>query len=276
MRLRLPLAMVACLMPLVLTVACGDDDAPATASEGPGSGSSSSVVKGTGTPADAGDHTTAPVLAAPASKYSVLLADVGQGFLTDIPGTFVLDAKTYGKTPAFGSPAEGEATLKQWGYLGGYETGLIPEGRDPAILNGAFSVHVEIHLFKTVEGAKASYDYFQKKITGNGKAQPLNTSPVGNDSAAWKTVLGVIRNSTVNQAIHQIVFRRGTMVAIIATTGAEPFMRVESALEFANLIDRKALGQVPTVEPTPTSNYTPPAYSPTAARTAAASPTKPR
>jgi hypothetical protein len=269
--------MVACLMPFVLTVACGDDDAPATADGGPGNAAPSSVVKGTGTPAAAGDHTTAPVLDAPASKYSVLLDDVGPAFLTDIPGTFVLDAKSYGKTSAFGSPDEGEATLKKWGYLGGYETGLIPEGRDIAILNGAFSVHVEIHLFKTLEGAKASYDYFHKKISGNGKAQAINTSPVGNESAAWKTVLGLIRNSTINQSIHQMVFRRGTMVAIIATTGAEPFMRVESALEFANLIDQKALGQVETVEPTPTSNYTPPAYPPAASRTAAATATaKPR
>ena len=57
-------------------------------------------------------------------------------YLTDLKSTFVLDAKSYGKTSAFATADEGEKLLNQWGYLGGYETGLIPEGRDTAVLNG--------------------------------------------------------------------------------------------------------------------------------------------
>ena len=136
MRRGTPLALVLCALPLLLLAACGDDAGKAAAPDG--------TLKAGSTAASlpAADPKPLPQLSGPASKFSILLEDIGlNAFITDIPRTFELDAKTYGGTKAFPVGA-GEAQLKKWQYLGGYETAMDPEGRDTSILNGGFSVHV--------------------------------------------------------------------------------------------------------------------------------------
>jgi hypothetical protein len=116
---------------------------------------------------------------------------------------------------------------------------------------------VEIHLFKDEPGAKKAFEYFENRLK-NG-AQSVNSTPVGNQSSAWKTVSGKVRSSQVDAAYHRIVFRRGNMVAVVLTYGADPFMKVDRVRALAQMVDEKALGQKATVEPTPTGNFTPPA-----------------
>ena len=273
MRRGIPLALVLCALPLLLAAACGDD---ATKT------SSAATSKATGVAPTilAADPKPAPLLDGPASKYSILLDDVGlNAFITDIPNTFQLDAKTYGKTTAF--PAgKGEGMLGGWSYLGGYQASMKPEGRDTAILNGSFEIRVETHLFKTADNAKSAYDYFVGVIKANPAAQAVTTTSVGNESTTTKAVNGKIRNTTIDAAYHQIIFRRGNMVAVVLTYGADPFMKVDYVRELASIIDNKALGKAQSIAPTPTSNYTPPAFSSETtspkAGTPAASPTAAR
>ena len=251
---------------LLLLGACGGDDAPAADSKPPASGT---ATGGTSSPSTGqvqpNNPSTAPTLQMPASRFAISQEDLDTGYITDIPATFVLDVKNYGKTATFPSAQEGESLLTQWGYVGGYETGYSPEGRDVAVLNGAYFIKVEIHLFKDESGAKKAFEYFENRLK-NG-AQSVNSTPVGNQSSAWKTVSGKVRSSQVDAAYHRIVFRRGNMVAVVLTYGADPFMKVDRVRALAQIVDDKALGQKAAVEPTPTTNFTP------AANTAPRTPT---
>jgi hypothetical protein len=218
------------------------------------------------------DPKAQPALSGPASKYSVLLADVGtNAYLTDVPRIFVLDAKSYGGTSGFSSPQEGETLLSKWGYVDGYEAALNPEGFITAVLNGAYFIYVETHIFKSSDGAHEAFKYFQDRIRANGIGQAVTTSAVGNESGAWKTVQGKVGSSNISQAAHQIVFRRGNLVAIVQTVGADPFMRVDQVRAIAAIVDGKALGQLEALAPTP-STYRTPAKSPAATPNASATP----
>jgi len=260
---RLTLALSACVLALAALAsiaACGDDDAGST-NGGPATGTaqtSPSAASATVPASSAPANTSEPVLAAPASQYAILLTDVGtSAFITNIPATVELDAASYGATELFASAAEGEAQMKAWGYQGGYETAMWPEGREAAMLNGAFIINMEVHLFASIEGANSFYDYWLSKIQSAGVGQPTAAAIVGNESKAFKAVSGTIRNSKIAQAYHQIVFRRGSLVVVLQTIGAEPFMKVDTVVSLAGLVDRKALGELPAVIPTPTSNFTP-------------------
>ena len=258
MRRGFPLALALFALPL-MAAACGDDDA---AKDAP----AAATVKTAAATALTSDPKPMPTLNGPASKFSILLEDVGlNSFITDIRATIELTAKNYGESKAF-TQGQGEGMLKKWEYQGGYETSMQPEGRDAAILNGAFSIYVETHLFSTPENTKLAYDFFKAAIAKAGAAQPVTTTSVGNESTASKTINGKIGPSNVDFAFHQILFRRGNMVAIVLTRGADPFMKVDTVRELAQIVDEKALGKVEVVAPTPTKNYTPPVFtSPTVA-----------
>jgi hypothetical protein len=49
------------------------------------------------------------------------------------------------------------------------------------------------------------------------------------------------------------------MVSVAKTIGAQGFMTTQQATILAELVDDKALGAKDAIEPTPTSNFTPPA-----------------
>lgn len=248
LRRHLPLALLACAV-FALAAACGngsDDPTPAVSSSG-------TAANGTPVPV----NTSSPALTAPASKYAVLREEMGKGFIVDIPATFDLDAKDYAGTSAFTSQSDGEAKLADWGYVGGYETGLIPEGRIQALLAGGAIVHMEVHLFKDEDGAKKLFNHLDTTFRNNG-AQPIKIDPVGNQSAAYTVISGKVGTSNVDQAAHTVLFRRGNMVATTLTIGASTFMTVEPAREVAAKIDSKAVGGGELITPTPTSNFTPP------------------
>ncbi len=236
-----------CLAVSLLGAACGgDDDAGAIggSTTTPGSGGSTTT-------------TSTPVLASPASKYSLLQDDLGRGYITDIRGTVVLDLKSYAATPVFKTPVEGEKQLTEWGYLDGYQTAVEPEGREEATLTGAYAIVMETHLFKDAAGAKKFYDYLQ--TVRNKQSSVLQAQAVGDESLVAYLTSGKIQGSTVDRAIHQVYFRRGNLVGVVKTIGAAPFMKPEYVTAAAKMMDDKALGSRPAPSPTPTSNYTPPA-----------------
>lgn len=249
MQRRLLLAFCACSLALPAFAACGDDDGASGGAATPDSAATQSQVA-------ASNPSTSPKLDGAASKYSVSLDDLGPSWITDIPATFVLNIENYAATRTFTSADEGRRLLTEWGYQSGYETGYSPEGRDAAVLNGAFYIHVESHLFAGEAGAKAAMAHFESKIKASG-ASAVNMLPLGNQSSAYTMTFGVIGKSKVAAVYHQVIFRRGNLVTVVLTKGAEGFMKVDAARELAVLADQKALGQKSAIEPTPTSNYTP-------------------
>ena len=79
------------------------------------------------------------------------------------------------------------------------------------------------------------------------------TAPaVGNESAAWRLVYDTIGNSSVKSVFHRVLFRRGNMLVVVATLGAEPLMEVNEAYGLAVIVDGKAMGNLQAPEPTPT------------------------
>lgn len=226
------------LLMAVLLAGCGKDGAPAT----PTPTAISTVA--------ANDPGPEPRLAAPASQYSLLHEDVGPGYLTDVRATFTLDAASYARTRAFDSAEEGEKSLAAWGYRDGYETGYIPEGYEFAVLRGRFYIQMELHLFEGAEGAKQAFAYFVRRVDASG-AERVSAAQVGNESVAWVLVEGNVPSSTVPAVFHRVVFRRGNLVAVVATWGAQPLMTVEEVSRLARMVDEKALGTRPPVVPTP-------------------------
>lgn len=232
---------------------------------GSGSGVAKTVQKtavgasGTaGVAADAtpNDAKSAPALTMPVSRFAVGLTDLGNAFITNVDQTYVLDVKSYSRSMAFTTPADGERMLTDWGYKGGYETGFRPEGGDTAVLNGAYNINIETHLFSNEGGAKKAFDYFDGRLKASGQ-QPVDAAQVGNESEGWKFSGGKIKDSSESAADHRFMFRRGNLVVIVRTLGAAAFMTIGQAHDIAWIVDQKALGKTQAIEPTPTSNFTP-------------------
>ena len=230
---------------LAIASACvfggGDDD---DSSSDPG------TIVATPTPFT-NDDSISPHLEGPASLYSISQDDLGPGYITDIEGTWVLSSDVYGGTKPFAG-TDGPGMLKGWGYVDGYETGYTPEGRSAAVLNGSYTIKVETHLMKDEAGARELFNFF-KEALGKSVSEPVSASPIGNEFTAWRYIdrENGVNGSDIPGEYHQYVFRRGNLVAAVLTWGAEPFANVNAVYSLAHIIDEKALGQVPLVEPTP-------------------------
>jgi hypothetical protein len=200
------------------------------------------------------DNSRSPLLEMPASRFSISQDDLGPGYITDIEFTWNLDGDSYGRTKTFPSPEEGWRLLNEWGYLGGYETSYSPEGYARAVLEGAYNVAVETHLFSTEEGAKAAYQYFKDRLS-ESISRPVSAFELGNESSAWLAVdtSQGIAGSSVAAELHRYLLRRGNLLAMVVTYGAEPFMDVAPVYRLAHIVDAKAIGELEAVEPTPVS-----------------------
>jgi hypothetical protein len=266
--LRWPaLALCACSLAgaAFLTACGGDDDGPATstpratapASNGAPASSASTQAGGTAAPTAAGTagptptvDRTSPLLQMPVSRYSVTLEDMGRQFIANLPGTHEVTMGDYAKPPLFASASQGEAMLKEWKYLGGYEAKFDPEGRTEAVLNGGFYLTVESHLFADRDGAHKAYEFFVSKLQSS-RSKPAKSGSRAEESSAWALVEGKVGTSSVNAAFYRFMFRRGNLVVIVQTWGAEPFMKIVYAEALSALIDDKALDKFPAPVPTP-------------------------
>jgi hypothetical protein len=230
-----------------VVVACGgDDDGGDPGGQGP-----------TATPFG-NDAAGEPVLEMPVSRFSIAQPDLGTGYITDIEDTYDLAADdgdgrySYASTKTFTSPDEGRRLLKQWGYLGGYETGYTPEGYSRAVLEGAYYIKVETHLFEDAAGAHEAYGYFHDRLQ-QSTSEPVSVEAIGNEASGWRLVREKVSGTSVDGEFHQYLFRRGNLVAVVLTWGAEPFMNINTVYGLAHIIDAKAMGQVEAIEPTPVS-----------------------
>jgi hypothetical protein len=247
------LALCACSLLPTLLIACGgsddDDDGVSPTTSTDASPGASVTPSRSSVPVDSSSE---PTVDPPASKYTLLLADIGDGYFTDRQHTFELTIENYSATASFPDQAEGERLLKEWGYEGGFETSYEPEGRQTDVLNGKYYVAVETHLFASPEGAQAAYAYFEEKLLEARRGEPIQAATVGNESSAWKYIDAKISGSSIDGVFHRFVIRRGNLVAVVQTWGADPLMRVDTARGFAAILDQKALGQKEALAPTPT------------------------
>ncbi len=242
---RLSLVLALCLCFAAAAVACGGDDDDVGAS-------------GNGTPRPSSDS---PKLDAPASRFALSQEDLGPGFLTERDYTFVLNTDNYSKTATFDSASQGQDLLTKWGYDGGYETSYEPETRMSGVLNGAYYIAVEVHLFKTQDGAHSAYEHFSARIAG--KSDRISDSMIGNESSSWKRIDGKVSGSSVDGTFHRIIFRRGNLVGVVSTWGSDTLMTINPVHELASIMDEKALGLKAAVVPTP---ITAPAAIPTVSK----------
>ena len=227
-------------------VACGDDDDDSAAAL-PGA-SSTARVQSTNVAVNSAS------ISGPVSKYSVSIEDIGLQWRTDIKQTIEIDSEAYAKTRGlFDSESAGKGLLKQWGYEGGYQTAYLPEGLDTAVKNGSYYITVESHLFETAEGAQAAYQYYISRL-----GTPLEIERVGDVSVGYHSLIGTFPGSTVKVAYHQVISRRGNVVTIVLTKGANGFMKIETPWKLAKIADDKLTGARAAIEPTPVSNYKPP------------------
>lgn len=235
----------------------GDDDPPATSP-----GNSTAGAGSTNDPAPE------PQLGGPASRYSLLNPeDFGPGFITDIGRTYELTAENYtANNGAWSDAAKGKAQLEGWGYESGYQTAVVPENRDNAMLLGAVGIILEVHLFDDEAGARQAYEFFKSYVGASG-VSPVGTKPVGNESVGWKYISGTILQSNVEHAYYIVMFRRGNLVATVVAHGADTFLKSDDAVARALLIDAKALGTRATTQPTPTGNSAYPSNTPSPSAT---------
>jgi hypothetical protein len=208
----------------------------------------------------------------PVSRFVPTLQDLDPSqFITNPDQVFVLDASSYSKATIF-KGMDGAGMLKQWGYLGGYEAGWRPEdtaagSTDKAVLQGSYYINVEAHLFSNSDGAHKMYDFFAKNLGSQGTEVQVAT--LGNQSQVWSFPQGIITGSNQPSIDHRMLFRRGNLVVVVRTLGAQSLMSGAQVRGIAQMIDDKALGKREAVQPTPVSNFTPNAgnqSSPTATR----------
>ena len=138
------------------------------------------------------------------------------------------------------------------------------------MLQGSYYVNVEAHLLSSPAGAEKMYDFFAKQLSSTTQGTAVQVTALGNESAVWSFPQGIITGSSQQAVDHRMLFRRGNMVVVVRTLGAQSLMSGAQVRSIAQLIDDKALGKREAIEPTPTGNFTPnagvPQASPTATR----------
>jgi hypothetical protein len=217
------------------------------------------------TPTPAGNELVEPLLVPPVSQFVVLVQDLGiENFLTDLRATRTLSLADYAATLAFPDAAEGRRLLEKWGFVDGYSTGLQPEGGNEAILQSAYVVFQELVMFETAAGARQAFAHLAGNVQANPSIEKVETARVANESIASRAIAGKIGSSNIDQALHQVIFRRGNVVVRLLTGGAAPLMTMDTVLELAAMVDEKMLDRRPHPEPTPTPPRSPsPAATPT-------------
>lgn len=232
---RPALALGACTL-LFVFMACG----------GEGDAAAERALAGVDSTDDASPDTESePTLDQSPAAYALTtddLEDATDGvtaFTADSQRTFDLDAKNYGKVVA---TQGGEAMLTSWGYLGGYETVFVPEGRDAAVLEGAYYAVLELHLFSTPAGASMAYHHFVQKLNTT-QAKPIEIGEVGNEATAWRMLSGKFTNSDKTRVHSSVLFRRGNLVTVILVIGEDKHVDAGTMEELATIVDNKALGR---------------------------------
>ena len=198
-----------------------------------------------------------PLVKPPAAAYTVQLGDLNPNYRVLPPETFILSASALTASGIFASPSDGDGLLKQWHYRDGYQASYQPAGQLADVLQGKYYIQVQALLFDDQAGARDAYAYIQDqhgKITASDRQ---SAAALGNESSGFRILSGTVGPSELPQVYHRFIFRRGSMVALVQTTGVDQFMTIDQARDIAVAVDDKALGNRPAPTPTPGRGGTP-------------------
>jgi len=198
-----------------------------------------------------------PLLKGPPTKYAALQEELNGTFKVVPPDTYGLSLDTYAASAFFSGSAEGTQLAKEWGFASGYQVSLEPDGQLAGVLKGLHYLLMEIYLFDTQAGAQAAYNTYETRYGKAGGSERLKSKGLANQSSAWQLIKDTVGSSDLVAVYHRFLFRRGNMVAIAQTFGAQPFMTVDKARDVAVIIDERALGTRQAAEPTPARTTTP-------------------
>jgi hypothetical protein len=238
-------------------VRSGDDAEPAAAgTEEPHANRTPSTAGTQGGPE--------PVLSGPATRYAASQAEAGPSLqgVPDESFTTTPDIFADAEVGPFKDSDEGKARAAEWGYKEGYIGILQPDGLLAGVVQGRYYVRMEVHLFNSVNGAVAAYAWYDNLYTSLG-AQKVATTRLANQSQGWKSIQGKVEGTDMDRVYHRFIFRRGNMVAIVQTVGADTFMSIDPARDIAVIMDDRALGNRAAPTPTPSGGQLPPSPVPT-------------
>jgi hypothetical protein len=207
-----------------------------------------------------------PTVPGPASKYAPSLKDLPGIFNVNVPETFTQNISTFASSYLFTSAQQGQDLSTQWKIIDGFKVSYDPEGLAAGVVKGEYFAVAEVYLFQDNAGASDAYTYIAGVFAKGAGAEPQDAKQLGNSSAGYRIVQGTVGASDVAQVFHSFVFRRGNIVAVVRTQGAEPRMTIDRARDIAVIIDDRILGNreatAPTPIPTPKINL-PPTAEPT-------------
>lgn len=230
----------------------GEGDSPTPAGDG---------TPGIRTPSTGGTRGgPAPVLGGPAVKYAASQQEIGGGIQAVPNESANITPETYAD-PSIGPFKDiniGRDTVRQWGYKEGYLGVFQPDGLASGMLLGRFYVRLETHLFESTAGATNAFKWYSDLYNSASGVEKTDSNPLANESGSWRSVLGKIETSDLDRVYHRFVFRRGNMVSIVQTVGADTFMTIDPARDIAVIVDDRALGNRAAPTPTPSGGTLPP------------------
>jgi hypothetical protein len=198
------------------------------------------------------------VLLGPAVKYAPAEAEIGGG-IQGVPNESTKTTSDTWADPQLGGPFvnidEGRQKIKEWGYQEGYVGIFQPDGLDAGLLLGRYYARVETHLFSNVEGASKAYQWYTDLYQRTDGSRLQTTAPLANQSSAWTIKKGQIGEA--DAVYHRFIFRRGNLIGIVQTSGADTFMTIDPARDIAVIVDERALGTRAAPTPTPSGGALP-------------------
>ena len=245
----------------LLVAACSSSSTGATVPKDP-----SSVGKSTGG-TTGGPSPTAP---GPASKYAPSLKDLPGLYTVNVPETFTQNITTFASSYLFPNNQQGQQLASQWKIIDGYKVSYEPDGLAAGEVKGGYYVTVEVYLFQDTAGAADAYTYLADFFSKGPGAEKDDTKGLGNSSAAYHIVQGTVGTTDKPEIFHSFIFRRGNVVTVVRTEGAQGLVTVDRARDVAVIVDDRILGHrdntAPTPIPTPKISL-PPTEAPTAVKT---------
>jgi hypothetical protein len=207
-----------------------------------------------------------PSVPGPASKYAPARTDLPGIFTVNVPETFTQNISTFASSYLFTAAQQGQDLGLQWKIIDGFKVSYDPDGLAAGVVKGGYYVVAEVYLFQDTAGAADAYAYMADFFSRGPGAQKEDAKGLGNSSAGYSIVQGKVTGTDVAQVFHSFVFRRGNVVSVVRTTGAQPRMSIDRARDVAVIIDDRILGNraanAPTAIPTPKINV-PPTAAPT-------------
>ena len=198
-----------------------------------------------------------PRISAPAARYVIQAGDVPNGFKTLGNSTFNISSLGFATNGTFKTSAEGEQAATDWGYADGYQSSFEPQGQLADVVKGAYYIKVESYIFNDSAGAAKAITAMETVYRAKPGSTQETAKGLGNQSSAWKLINGTVGTSELVQVYHRFIFRRGNLVTVVQTTGADVFVNIDKARDLAVIVDRKALGEIAAPTPTISKSGTP-------------------